>query len=271
MSEVPTNFTEAATLFNDRLSQGTLKRGVKLGNNTYLTWEDTPEKVPGWFGVRLHQTNVVTFHSDGRIVLDSGGWHTVTTKDRMNRAIRSYHSSSSWSVYSDRGVWYVATGNYSAGTDKRWAYADGITLHLDGSVSGEGEDPRRQQQLRKQARAYAKAYTQALYDGEIPSPSGGDCWGCCMVPVNGKPASPQAGLAGPDHMLSHLEEKYYVPSLVLRALERFGGSQAAKHTVSCLLWPEEAPEGKNPWGGVVKDQIQKMVFRHTLEQLGLPA
>lgn len=34
--------------------------------------------------VRLHDTDIVTYHADGRIVLKTGGWKTATTKARMN-------------------------------------------------------------------------------------------------------------------------------------------------------------------------------------------
>ena len=71
-------------------------------------------------------------------------------------------------------------------------------------------------------------------------------------------------------MRSHLEEKYYVPSLVVRALKRFGGSQAAYHDLS-ILW--DTKEGRFPdepirlWG--MEEQIRSMVKRHVCEQLGL--
>ena len=36
-------------------------------------------------GIVLHNTYVVTYHADGRIVLKTGGWKTVTTKQRINQ------------------------------------------------------------------------------------------------------------------------------------------------------------------------------------------
>ena len=35
-------------------------------------------------GIVLHHTYVVTYYADGRIVLRTGGWHTTTTKARIN-------------------------------------------------------------------------------------------------------------------------------------------------------------------------------------------
>ena len=34
--------------------------------------------------VRLYATDIVTFHPNGSAILDQGGWHTVTTNDRIN-------------------------------------------------------------------------------------------------------------------------------------------------------------------------------------------
>lgn len=34
--------------------------------------------------VRYHATDIVTYHADGRITLDTGGWDTMTTISRMH-------------------------------------------------------------------------------------------------------------------------------------------------------------------------------------------
>jgi hypothetical protein len=51
----------------------------KLANNTHLVRRDTDE-----IAVRLHATDVLTFFADGRIRVNTGGYHTVTTVDRIN-------------------------------------------------------------------------------------------------------------------------------------------------------------------------------------------
>jgi hypothetical protein len=58
---------------------GRCKVQRKLCNNTYLIRRSSEE-----IAVRLHSTDVITFHSDGRIDIATGGWDTVTTKDRIN-------------------------------------------------------------------------------------------------------------------------------------------------------------------------------------------
>ena len=81
----------------------------KLANNTTLLRVD-----PSTIAVKLHSTNVITFHADGRIVFDSGGWKTSTTKERMN----SYGPAR---VSQDKGMWTISIDGNSAN------YADGIS------------------------------------------------------------------------------------------------------------------------------------------------
>ena len=53
-----------------------------LANNTVIYRTDDDN-----IGVRLHRTTIVRYFSDGRIMLDSGGWRTVTTKQRINQLL----------------------------------------------------------------------------------------------------------------------------------------------------------------------------------------
>jgi hypothetical protein len=68
----------------------------KLGNNTWLVRQD--ERI----AVKLHQTYILTYTPDNRIILNSGGWETVTTKDRMNKML-------GWgTITSIHGDWHVS-------------------------------------------------------------------------------------------------------------------------------------------------------------------
>lgn len=62
---------------NEKLT-GRNKNGRKLANNTYA------ERRGDNIAIRLHSTDVLTFFPDGKIVVNSGGWKTVTTKGRIN-------------------------------------------------------------------------------------------------------------------------------------------------------------------------------------------
>ncbi len=72
--------------------------GKPLQNNTrlYVRGEGDERE----FGVKLHNTEVVTINADGTYTLRAGGYHTITTMDR----IRGYSPAK---LFSERGDWYV--------------------------------------------------------------------------------------------------------------------------------------------------------------------
>ena len=91
-----------------------LMSSKKVGNNTFeVVYKD------GTRAIRLHKTNVVTFGTD-RYTLNTGGWETYTTKDRINKYIPTGY------VYQERKEWYVRT---PCGVVD---YYDGITFDYEG-------------------------------------------------------------------------------------------------------------------------------------------
>lgn len=82
-----------------RLVKGKTNRSErKIGNNTRGVIHAN-----GDVGIILHRTEVVTIHADGTYTLRSGGWRTVTTKDRINKYCPYYVSQHKfeWSVRVD--------------------------------------------------------------------------------------------------------------------------------------------------------------------------
>jgi hypothetical protein len=69
--------------------------------------------------LRYHGTRVVDYRSDGTFVLRSGGWHTSTTKARIN-------DFSPARLYQLKFNWYLATPD-----GKRADFEDGMVI--DGS------------------------------------------------------------------------------------------------------------------------------------------
>ena len=58
--------------------------------------------------VRLHSTDIVDVDTrDNTITLNTGGWNTVTTKERMNAVLRAFNSP--YHVYQRDFQWYVAS------------------------------------------------------------------------------------------------------------------------------------------------------------------
>ena len=130
---------------------GRCARGRKLESNTYLEHRSFDE-----IAVRLHSTDVITFHPDGRVVLNTGGWTTVTTKDRMNR-----YMPSGWRVWSERGRWLV--GRNGAYSNPLRAFEDGMTLHPNGEVTGGGSVAEWREGLRKSDNARNRVRNRARY------------------------------------------------------------------------------------------------------------
>lgn len=208
--------------------------------------------------VRMHQTDIITFHPDGRAVVDIGRWFTVTTKARLNDYLPFGR------VWSEKGNWYLHHN------ERTWAFANGMTLWQDGRVEGAADETqiRKQQKLRKASIEYARAFVDAIERGEVAAPSDGDCWYCVMRTDEGK----TLGEAFTDsaHIYSHMEEQYFVPSLAFRACETFGlGNWYTSALAGAVgLVPQgEAPRFEN----YVKTRVQKAIRRYVQRELGLAA
>lgn len=79
------------------LQGGRNKNRRPLQNNTYAV-----RRGENCIAVQLHSTDILTFYRDGRVSFNTGGWETVTTKDRINT-----YAPGGWRVYSERGHWYL--------------------------------------------------------------------------------------------------------------------------------------------------------------------
>jgi len=70
----------------------------KVGNNTYAYI-----LLDGSVAIELHGTKVVVIHPDDSVTLNSGGWQTSTTKDRINKY-------SPVKVYQKKYQWFLSDG-----------------------------------------------------------------------------------------------------------------------------------------------------------------
>ena len=110
---LPTRTTKAQSLCGLR----DVVNSRKIGNNTFeITYEN------GDRAIRLHYTDVVTTHPDGSYTLDSGGWDTVTTKQRMNQ----YSNASVWQKDC---TWYAQSTGYPA-----QKFYDGMKFDFNGKL-----------------------------------------------------------------------------------------------------------------------------------------
>ena len=261
MTEI-TTYEKAADIFATARNKD---HGKPLANNTRLIrlgLEDEKDIL----AVRLHDTNVVTYNPSGKIEFTTGGWHTVTTKDRINRF-------SPINVWQHQRVWYVARSGYGEGDAFQYGFKDGMYLDGKGFLVDADPDPSIQKKYIKLAKDYSKRFVRELSLGNVGVPSAGDCFFCLSKTVETGRTLHEEYVKHNDFggILSHIEEPYYVPSLLVRAMDRFGVSRAAQsYAWSHMQSAKESyPEADSRMGGICSDQIQKAVYRYTLGLLGV--
>lgn len=229
----------------------------------------------GTIALRYHATDVVLATPGGRVILESGGWRTLTTKTRMNEALSQLPrdpegSYRRFQVSSDRGVWYVSVPK--GDSYESVVYKDGMSISPGGRIKGAAkpEAVKTQQAERNKIKKYATDFVKALQAGKVPAPSGGDCWMCSMTDGFGK----SLGDGDKTHIKSHIKERYFVPSLLFVAVEASGVSQAAKWVINAHWHPEDKNSARvlESFGsrGFIYTQIRKGLTRYLYTQLGFP-
>jgi hypothetical protein len=95
------------------IAKGRNKTERRIANNTLVIDKGTH------VAIRLHNTDIVEVYPDGTYVLDSGGWHTVTTKQRIN-------TFAPVNLYQKDWTWYLWPGDT--------LFEDGIRVNSSGKV-----------------------------------------------------------------------------------------------------------------------------------------
>ena len=159
--------------------------------------------------IRLHLTDIIVKRKGGKTELNSGGWHTVTTKDRINRF-------SGYRVYSNKGQWTISNGD-----GRSVPFYDGIVLPdaLAGSKKAEREAARNAK-LTKQINAFVRQVDKLE---KLPTPDAGDCWLCALQDSKGTSVGEFSGReSNADHLLGHIRENYLHGSLLVNAMRWAG-------------------------------------------------
>lgn len=183
----------------------------KLANNTYLNRRGAD------IAVTLHSTDVVTYHPDNTVTLATGGWQTVTTKDRIN-------AYAPFRVWSERGRWMVCARPMFGESSRTAPFLDGGRVTMAGvpaddatraMVAAEEQAQRDKATWQRRVTKYVNGFRFPFSGGDseetIRQAIGGDCLIC-------RPGWP----AGSDHIVSHLAENYHVTSLVATAMRHAG-------------------------------------------------
>ena len=235
------DYAKAKTMLASARSK---EAGKPIANNTRLF------EVEGGIAVRLHNTDILTFAPDGRVTYNSGGWRTNTTKDRMN-------TFGPARIGAADGLWWI----HHYGSGEVHHYLDGCSVK-DGRVLAAGDDgtARDEIALRKSVLKYAAGYQAALLAGKVGLPAGGCCLFCQM---ERNPSAPRDG----GHIRSHMDDRYYVPTLAWNALHTFGAS----HFDQGIL--HDMQSGKKMLAGSMGEScaknIGKLIRRYVQRQLGL--
>lgn len=223
------NYTEL-----DKILQGRNHDSKKYANNTYL------QRRGDNIALKYHDTDVVTVTPSNDIILNSGGWHTSTTKDRISYMVR---------IYQESGVWYVPI------YDNIYRFNDGMTIHNDGTVTGAGiDDLKADKELKKRVKAYAQLCANSV---PLEQPSSGDCWYCCMVTESGEALGD--AFKDTSHLDYHMKEGYVVPSLVYHAIKECDNAPV-------MFWA--AFETGYHANNYDKQRIKKAVYRYILKRKG---
>lgn len=215
--------------------------------------------------IRLHKTDVaIRINKDEIPVvrLDSGGFKTKTTKERINMAITRFLDLPH-KVVSDKGVWRIV------GKGDDILFFDGIRVrNLNGTLEvvnieeSPGENDIRN--LLNDLNKYTKNFIEKFMNDEIPAPSNEDCFFCSMFPNTSA-----------DHYQSHIYESYYVPSLLYNAVFNNKLSQASELTKQYMLskWgirDKNEAENMTRYEDLIKDQLKKTLSKYLKNKLKLP-
>ena len=257
------SYEDAAEVLGTRVSR-------KIGNNTYLQ-----RRSDGVIAVKLHATDILVFEKGKGVRYESGGWRTVTTKDRMNEHGPARISQAG-------GVWYVGIG------PRPWDGGQPLPIFQDGmrvvgeKLIGAGKCGVTVKILRERKRIqdFAKRYMDAFEKGKVSAPGAGDCWGCLM---KGKDSEGRevhmlegGGASDPSHHIrEHIRESYFVPSLLANALKAMGASQSM-HWWVASWWATEKPDGtslteesrQNARAWNERSRVEKALRRYILQKLG---
>lgn len=162
--------------------------------------------------------------------------------------------------------------------DREWEirnrvpFYDGIKVDSEGwaeRVRQTGPSPaklrrheRAVEKMHKRIEKYLDGYIAALSKG-MPMPSGGDCWYCALRNESGT----MGDITGnTDHLLSHMEERYYVPTLAVNALRLTNLSDIGIY-IHMDMVPESNVMGGKPSGNKPYDTVKRALRRYLRQHL----
>jgi hypothetical protein len=211
----------------------------------------------------LFDTKVAVFHKTGSMTLQSGGWRTRYTREQLNLLLPKglYLSSVA-------GVWVLQ--NMSKGNHPAEGFQECCVIHEDGTTASTMK-PAQLKELRDliaKSKRYVRRYVDHLLDGKVASPGPGDCL-YCQVEAGSSQAvvgvllpdgteRPHTPEELGDHVRSHINEGYFVPSMLWNAVNQQGGPDFVRWSgrlVLQWLWTQQGKARPN-------DLVTAETFQH---------
>ena len=190
-------------------SKAEMMRGIphltawKKGHCTVLYTREDGAKV-----LRYHETDIVVSRNDGTFILDSGGYKTKMTKERINGYIPDQ-----FSLYQGGSLWYL-----SAPKGKEYVFSDGMIIGPGNRVKTNRKDVARVKRVLKLLGVYCKKIAELK---ELPQPSAGDCF-LCLYTLEGEVLGDGHRMYDSHHLMLHLKEGYIHGTLLCNAIRAAG-------------------------------------------------
>jgi len=172
-----------------------VKNSKFIDNNTLsIEYQD------GTKAIRLHNTDIITILKNSYI-LNSDGYRTPTTKDRLNKY-------SPAKISQTNGQWFI----------NGYLFYDGIEINSNGKIISKKILPNDNKinKMKKKISDYCNLITKE----NLPIPNSGDCWFCLLTTNEGKTMGDVS--KDENHLLSHIEEKYLHGSILVNAMRESG-------------------------------------------------
>ena len=158
----------------------------------------------GTKAIRFHNTDILS-EKDGVLTLNSGGWRSRTTKDRINQYAKKLQGIPY--IWQKNHQWYIGEG----------VFYDGMQFRNGGQISEIKEDnAKKRNDILKRISKYCALVTK----DNLPIPDSGDCWYCLMKDDSGSCLGDLSSNHG--HLISHLEENYLHGSILVNAMREAG-------------------------------------------------
>ena len=213
-------------------------------------------------GIRLHDTVIVKYFKNGNIQLNTDGWRTVTTRNRIN-----YYTPDHISITQTKFIWFLfVSGKEYLYTDDLIISGNQVTLHNENYKPYDIKELKQIEKKKAKADKFCKKFIDKFFNQEIPKPSGGDCWLCLMIDQNDVNY-----VDYPDHIMGHVNSNYYVPSLLHNAIKESKGLFAPIdfHNIA-YFWKQDGWKEQKPFAeDMTRERLTNALKRYVRKRIGL--